>query len=402
MVTCNTINFVDACVLFNQPNSLSQFTGNTMNNAQIGLMLANGAIIGQQGDATNPSGNEWGSNNTTNITGFHTFTLNTFNANTASQLFCRPNVGINCATGGLKTFPCSNGSFPPLFQYQLGSGLNNATGLPVASCTGRPGNPMDNAKALLHEADSGNGNAVDKFLHKRQAFHLIKTDNTGLLLADNELSTFFNLEQSQNIGKISATNELIGSNDLITAQSTNNSITPTNVAEHNIKAVNEIWLNSLLDTAYVLTVADSSTLATIGNICIQQGGDATVLARALLANFTQSAVSFNDCMELPFGNNGNRLMQEEETSHVASEVSNVLIYPNPNKGTFTVQYERDTEGLTLTIMELTGKVVHQEMLPTGLLQKEVITDNLETGFYLISIRTQSGILTYSTKMSIIK
>lgn len=300
LVTCNTINFVDVCVLFNQTNGNSQFTGNTMNNAQIGLMLANGAIIGQQGNATNPSGNEWGANNPTNITGFHTFTLNTPNANINSRLFCRPNVQPNCAVG-FKTFPCSNGAFPATDVYVVGSGLNTATGPSVASCTGRLGNPMDNAKALLHEADSGGSNAVDKFLKKRQAFHLIKTDQTGTLMADNELSTFFTLEQTQNIGKISTTNELISSNDFVTAQNTNSSITPTNVAEHNIKAVNEIWLNSLLDTAYVLTLADSSTLATIGNICMQQGGDATVLARALLTNFTQNAISFNDCMELPFG-----------------------------------------------------------------------------------------------------
>src|SRR5690606_34315724 len=109
-----------------------------------------------------------------------------------------------------------------------------------------------NAKALLHEADSGNGNAVDKFLKKRQAFRLIKTDTTGVLMADSELSTFYNQEQTQNIGKISTTNDLIGNNNLITAQITNSSIAPTNVAEHNTKAVNDIWLQSMLDTAYVL------------------------------------------------------------------------------------------------------------------------------------------------------
>lgn len=304
IVTCNTANYLDVCVLFDQPNSMAYLANNSMNKAQYGLVLANGAIIGQQGSATQPSGNTWGANNPTNITLKHTYTYLTPNANSNSPLYCKPNTNPNCAIGGFKTLPCSNSSFPFLQEYQLGTGINTATGS-SPPCAVLMGNPLANAKALLHEADSGNGNAVIKFMHKRQAFHLIKTDTTGSLLADNELNTFYNQEQTQSIGKISTTNEMIGNNNLIVAQSTNNSIIPINVAEHNIKEVNTIWLQSLLDTAYVFTTSDSTTLYTIGSICMQQGGEATVLARALLANFTQSAMSFNDCMELPFDNGQN-------------------------------------------------------------------------------------------------
>ncbi|MBE7441364.1 MAG: T9SS type A sorting domain-containing protein [Flavobacteriales bacterium] len=314
IVTCNTANYLDVCVLFDQPNSMAYFANNSMNKAQYGLVLANGAIIGQQGDATHPSGNQWGRNDINNITLNHTYTYLTPNANTNSPLYCKPNAIPNCTAGGVKTFPCSNGGtvFSQAYQISLG-GLNTATGS-SPGCTARPGNPLANARALLHEADSGNGNAVDKFLKKRQAFRLIKTDTTGVLMADSELNTFYNQEQTQSIGKLSTTNELIGNNNLVTAQSTNSSIIPTNVAEHNTKAVNEIWLQSMLDTAYVLTTADSSTLYTIGNICIQQGGDATVLARSLLTNFTQTALTFNDCLELPFAGNENRMANQKNGS----------------------------------------------------------------------------------------
>ena len=304
VVTCNTIRFVDVCVLFDQSNSMDQFRTNDMNKARIGLVLANGAIIGQQGDATHPSGNVWGPHNPTNIKNFHTYTFSTFTANVSSKLYCKTNQQTNCAVG-FKTLPCSNGADVPANVYVIGGGLQTATGI-SPNCTAKMGNALANTKALLHEADSGNGSAVDKFLQKRQAFHLIKTDTTGMLLADNELNTFYNQELPQNLGKISATNDLIGNNSFVAAQSTNSSITPTNVAEHNTKAVNDIWLQSLLDTAYVLTTADSSTLYTIGSICMQQGGDATVLARALLTNFTQTALTFSDCMELPFEDAGNR------------------------------------------------------------------------------------------------
>ena len=137
---------------------------------------------------------------------------------------------------------------------------------------------------------------------------------------------------------------------------------------------------------------------------MQENGEAVTMARALLASIKKEGVSYNnDCIEMPFdNNNGNRLMQEEEEMNAVA-ISEVLIYPNPNKGTFTVQYEtNEEEPLMLTIVELTGKIVYQELLTTGFNQKEVTTNNLETGFYFINIKTQSGILTYSTKMSIVK
>ncbi|MBW6483353.1 MAG: T9SS type A sorting domain-containing protein [Vicingaceae bacterium] len=308
VVTCNTINFVDVGVLFDQPNSNSQFTTNKINKAQYGLVLANGAIIGQQGSATQPSGNEWGPNNANNITLNHTFTLNTSGANTNSPIFAKPNVGNSCTTGGFKTMPCSNGAAPFISAnvYQLGSGLNTATGT-APNCTARFGDPLANAKGLLQQANQ-EPPSVGKFMKERQAFHLIKKDPTGALLADNDLNAFFTQQQTQTIGLISTTQDLIGNNDLATAQATNSSIAPGNVAEFNTRTVTAIWLNSVLDTNYVLTVADSTSLRTIGNICMQQGGDATVLARTLLGNLTQEGYDFTDCMDFPIGNNGNRLM----------------------------------------------------------------------------------------------
>ncbi len=53
-------------------------------------------------------------------------------------------------------------------------------------------------------------------------------------------------------------------------------------------------------------------------------------------------------------------------------------------------------------MEITGKIVHKETLNAEYQTQEIITNNLETGLYLINIRTRNGELVYTNKMSIVK
>jgi PKD repeat protein len=407
LLSCNTVNYVDACVQYDQTNSNSQFSTNIMNKAQYGLVLTNAGIIGQQGDATHPSGNEWGRNDANNITQFHTYTFSTPGANISSPLYCKSNIGPpNCSGGPLfKTFPCSNGSSPAGQQYQLFFGLNNATG-PAPGCTMKPGNPKANALALLQEATNGNGSAVDKFLQKRQAFHLIKTDLTGVLLADPTLNTFYQQEQSQNIGKISTTSDLIVTTDYVTAKNTMNSLTPTNVAESNFKIAYNVWIDRLLDSNYVLNTTDSMQLVTIADMCLQEGGDATIMARTLLASFTQNAVNYVDCIDFPSGGTAIRTSEtssfDEKTieSFGVTQKVEINLFPNPNNGSFRVTHNLPLENnVYLELMDITGKIVHLEMLTSGN-QQEVNTKQLNTGLYFVNFISDLGELMYSTKMSI--
>jgi hypothetical protein len=322
-------------------------------------------------------------------------------------LYCKSNIGPpNCSGGPLfKTFPCSNGSSPAGQQYQLFFGLNNATG-PAPGCTMKPGNPKANALALLQEATNGNGSAVDKFLQKRQAFHLIKTDLTGVLLADPTLNTFYQQEQSQNIGKISTTSDLIVTTDYVTAKNTMNSLTPTNVAESNFKIAYNVWIDRLLDSNYVLNTTDSMQLVTIADMCLQEGGDATIMARTLLASFTQNAVNYVDCIDFPSGGTAIRTSEtssfDEKTieSFGVTQKVEINLFPNPNNGSFRVTHNLPLENnVYLELMDITGKIVHLEMLTSGN-QQEVNTKQLNTGLYFVNFISDLGELMYSTKMSI--
>jgi hypothetical protein len=82
-----------------------------------------------------------------------------------------------------------------------------------------------------------------------------------------------------------------------------------------------------------------------------------------------------------------------------NENTKVGIYPNPNNGTFTITHNLIGKNYVLEIIDLMGKVVHQEMLTTT--KQEIKTKQLNTGFYFINFKSNLGELMYSTKMSVI-
>ena len=75
------------------------------------------------------------------------------------------------------------------------------------------------------------------------------------------------------------------------------------------------------------------------------------------------------------------------------------IYPNPNNGVFTIEYQ-SFQKQTLFITDLTGKIVHQEILNTDYTTQKIVTKNLSKGLYLVVIKKETGEIIKSSKMSI--
>jgi hypothetical protein len=79
--------------------------------------------------------------------------------------------------------------------------------------------------------------------------------------------------------------------------------------------------------------------------------------------------------------------------------NSVRLYPNPNNGKFTITHNLNGKNYVLEIIDLMGKVVHQEMLTTT--KQEIKTKQLNTGLYFVNFKSNLGELMYSTKMSVI-
>ncbi len=76
------------------------------------------------------------------------------------------------------------------------------------------------------------------------------------------------------------------------------------------------------------------------------------------------------------------------------------IYPNPNNGNFNLSHNLKSENYVLEIVDLMGKVVHQEKITT---QKQTITnEQLSKGVYFIHLKSDTGKLVYTSKMSVVR
>lgn len=77
------------------------------------------------------------------------------------------------------------------------------------------------------------------------------------------------------------------------------------------------------------------------------------------------------------------------------------IYPNPNGGSFTITHLLPNKSnVYLEIIDITGKVVHQEKITTT---KQLINiPQLSKGLYFLNFKSEAGELMYSTKMSVVR
>ncbi|MFL3662785.1 MAG: T9SS type A sorting domain-containing protein [Flavobacteriales bacterium] len=75
------------------------------------------------------------------------------------------------------------------------------------------------------------------------------------------------------------------------------------------------------------------------------------------------------------------------------------VYPNPTKGIFTIEHNLKGDNYILEIIDLMGKVVHQEKITTK--KQTINTEQLSKGVYFVNLKSDTGKLVYTTKMSIV-
>jgi len=82
---------------------------------------------------------------------------------------------------------------------------------------------------------------------------------------------------------------------------------------------------------------------------------------------------------------------------------NVILYPNPNNGSFRLTHNLDNENnVLLKIIDITGKVVFKKNIDTTNDVIKVDAKKLNTGMYFITLIDINQQLIYNSKISIIK
>ena len=66
-------------------------------------------------------------------------------------------------------------------------------------------------------------------------------------------------------------------------------------------------------------------------------------------------------------------------------VEEYAIYPNPNNGTFTIQFGQAVDGIKVQVIDTKGRVCHNETFNGTIQNAYVETSNLEKGIYFVTV-----------------
>jgi len=74
---------------------------------------------------------------------------------------------------------------------------------------------------------------------------------------------------------------------------------------------------------------------------------------------------------------------------------NFILYPNPNKGNFTISFNSDnSEKINVRVFDIGGRsVFNKEYQNNGLFNENMHLDNLQSGVYLVKVQNGSKQLT---------
>lgn len=72
------------------------------------------------------------------------------------------------------------------------------------------------------------------------------------------------------------------------------------------------------------------------------------------------------------------------------ELNEIGVYPNPNNGTFNVQFTPSSEKVNVTVFDLRGRVIYDKQFSSnGLFNETIQLNNVESGMYLVKIQDGS-------------
>lgn len=331
-----------------------------------GILLTSSTVIGPQGSASHPSDNTW---------------------NTSYP--CRTYYDISSVNANLSRFFIKSG---PPFSVLPGCPalLTFTSSGSAASCIA----PIAPPPALFHEVAKTNVvfplyTDTTVVLSKQGLTHILWNNKT--LLADTTLNNFNDSIQKTSMGQLMTADTVLSDSTgllLPGALSSITSVVPASNVESNMQTVSSIYLNSVINQNDSLTVTQLNTLRVLANKCPFQDGSAVYDARALLVAY-DGVTLYNDSCYSERRDNAERRMKKS-ISDTAQNI-NITIYPNPNNGSFTINYHLE-KGQTgeVDILTTTGIEVGEYILSSEKGKMSIINPELSNGIYLYKLVTNDN------------
>ena len=392
LISCNTIYNVARCLEFNGTCTSTTSSGwgvvsNFMNNAQTGLRLSNNGSIGQQGDASIlASGNTWSGTPGSYSSG-QTYVDATSTA-LSSKLFCS-----NTST----TLPTNNQG-PGVFYFltqSLFTSTGTAPSCPCNNCNSQNTSAFSvQLQQMVQDTTTFSlYNQSTHWMRKNYVFRTLQQD-PSLMQQNSVLQNFYSTTQTAPIGSFTAVDTNITTQQFSTASSINTSVSTSSLIEQNQQQLNAINLQLLMNPAYQFTMQDSIDLAGIANQCPLDGGNAVIQARNLMMLIADAYLSFGDPCSNP-----SRIRESENSLDGNSKFK---LYPNPNNGNMTLEYDLpENTGGEMILYDITGQIMCKNILAPDNNAINISCRDLSEGAYFCCVKV-NGVINYTQKVIIIK
>ena len=223
--------------------------------------------------------------------------------------------------------------------------------------------------------------------------HLNTTDDTTY-------QHFYNYTQNKNTGKFQEVQHLIDTinGNLATASSINNGINTTCTIEENRKTINMLRLTKLsferdttngVGVQYKFSPSEVNQLRSIAYQKPLLGGNAVYDARIMLWTEVQDTFSV-------------ALFRAPIHKTELKKQSNFKLYPNPNTGTMTLDYNIEGTDLALfCIYDIAGRLIKQQTLNSQNNTMLIDAQELKGGVYYYLIK-QNNVNLKTEKLVIVK
>ena len=379
-ISCNLMKNTDisTAVAFNNLNST--YRGNVMNGAIAGLYLVNGTM-GNLGTSTSDAGqNEWINNSFSTYTGVNGIGSNIYWDSGTNRW---PNNNVNAGIVAFTNVPATLGTLG-CTQYHKGG--NNSDLQPKDDNNDKATDVINGAIAF--------GQYQDGMLweHRNGVLSLLKDS-----LLDNAkplFKQFRNQQTNTNLGKINTLMRGLGDyagiiqNKNAYLQQLNSIATTTNVIESNYKMFMNEYINNIVGVAAV-GKSTYSNIQALAQKCPFTDGAVVFNARALMKIWGNDQVYSNVCetIVLPDTKLVGKFAQTMEPAQ-----ENVLVYPNPNNGTFSIAYTFEQSGQVFALYDLMGREIIRTSLEKNAGIKEISNSDLNNGVYFYKITHGNNIL----------
>lgn len=420
-IRCNTIN--DAAYQIHPdilPSTGNEIYTNSLNaggTGNIGMKFTNSAFNRQfLGSPTLNAGNTWNNSFSCRSEYSGTYGVPTYYYPTGS-LGCSYNTYPNCGSCSLAlnappaSLLDSSCPAPPIIvhsaQYIVIDSLSMDTltsdSIPAAFNIAPDSTTIAFMDSVALGNDSLNMIGDTNIIFNKEGILSVLWQNQSLLSSDTILRDFNDSISSTSLGKIwridsSITYVNMGgslggpANPYSVLLDSLDNITPSSNIETNLKTALSGYLNLQLNDS--LSASQLGSLQTLATLCPKNDGEGVYMARAIVALFDTVQPTYYDSV-CGTGNQPHRPVKRKDTTQSAPNDVGFNLYPNPNNGNFTIEYQLE-QGATgkVCIFNTVGEKVGEYMLNQSEGKMYITNYNLSNGVYIYQLYENNNVIKF--------